>query len=298
MKNSKQYLIIGVMTIAIVALSVWIFISSSKVKEKEAEIAEVVEILDSQKVQLEEEYQEFANELDGYTVTIHNDSLIAQLANEKQKVTDLMQELKKTKSIHARKIRDLKKELVSLRKVISHLVMQIDSLNAQNKALVAENVAVKKRYENATEEAEQLAEEKENLSQVVTRAAIMETYNFQFTPLNKRDRPTKKARKMRTLQFSFTIGKNITTASGMKTVYLRLIRPDGELMTKSADQLMKYEDKMIGYSIEKTFEYGGDALNQILYWKVGEMLPLGTYQADIFIDGNRVGNYTFRIEKK
>ena len=32
--------------------------------------------------------------------------------------------------------------------------------------------------------------------------------------------------------------------------------------------------------------------------KVEEILQIGTYQADFFVDGNRIGSYSFRIEKK
>jgi hypothetical protein len=33
-----------------------------------------------------------------------------------------------------------------------------------------------------------------------------------------------------------------------------------------------------------------------MYWKVEEVLPKGTYRADFFIDGNRVGVFNFEIK--
>jgi hypothetical protein len=34
-----------------------------------------------------------------------------------------------------------------------------------------------------------------------------------------------------------------------------------------------------------------------MYWNVEEVLQIGTYNADFFIDGNLVGSFPFRIEK-
>ena len=47
----------------------------------------------------------------------------------------------------------------------------------------------------------------------------------------------------------------------------------------------------------KKFEYSGQELNDVIYWKIGEILPKGTYKADFFIDGNRVGSFSFNFEK-
>jgi hypothetical protein len=47
----------------------------------------------------------------------------------------------------------------------------------------------------------------------------------------------------------------------------------------------------------KNFEYNGDALNDVIYWKVGEILPKGNYRAEFFVDGNRIGSFSFVFEK-
>jgi len=38
-------------------------------------------------------------------------------------------------------------------------------------------------------------------------------------------------------------------------------------------------------------------LNDVIYWNIGEILPKGKYRIEFFIDGYRIGNFTFVFEK-
>ncbi len=296
-KKKITALLIG-LGIVIAALIALLLYTMNKSSLKDEQIAATEEIMTTEKQQLENEYKDLAGEYDGYTMTIHNDSLLKLFNEEKLKVNKLLEELRTTKTSNAVRISELKKELATLRKVMVHYVNQIDSLNLQNKRLTNENYEVRQKYASASATAEQLSKEKESLNEVVTRAAILEVYNFSMTPLDKRNKATDRASKITTLQFNYTVGKNITAKPGMKTIFMRLTRPDDDVMTKSPDTFFSYENKEIAYSLSKDFEYSGEARNDVLYWKVEEIMQIGTYHADFFADGNRIGSFTFRIEKK
>jgi hypothetical protein len=236
-------------------------------------------------------------EFDGYTSNIHNDSLVKLLNDQKNKVQQLLDELRVTKSTNAKRIAQLKQELATVRKVMIQYVNQIDSLNAANHILKTENVEVKRKFQAANETVQQLSKEKESLHQVVSRASIMEVYNCSMTPLNNKGKKTSWFSQTANLQFNYTVAKNVTAQPGDKTIYLRITRPDGDVLTKSPSNVFTYENKDIAYSASKTFEYTGDAKSDVIYWKVGEILPKGNYRAEFFIDGNRVGSFSFAFEK-
>ena len=217
--------------------------------------------------------------------------------NQKTKVQQLLEELRVTKSTNARRIAELKKELATVRTVMIQYVNQIDSLNAANHVLKTENVEVKRKYKAASETVEQLSKEKDNLHQVVTRASILEVTHFSMTPLNSKGKKTGWFSQTASLQFNYTISKNVTAQPGEKTIYLRITRPDEDVLTKSPSNVFTYENKNISYSAMKNFEYNGDALNDVIYWKVGEILPKGNYRAEFFVDGNRIGSFSFVFEK-
>jgi len=298
MEKKKLNTLLIVLVVVIIALISGLLYTINKSSEKDEQLAATEEVMKQEKEQIQNEYQGLTEDFDGFTMTIHNDSLLRLFDEEKQKVQNLLKELKTTKSTNAIRIAELKKELAAVRKVMIHYVNQIDSLNSLNKTLTSENLEVKRKFQTASATAEQLAKEKESLNETVTRAAVLEVYNFAVTPLNKRNRQTDRAGQITNLQFNYTIGKNITAQPGNKTVFLRLTRPDDEVMTKSHDTFFNYENKQIAYSMSKEIEYTGEAYNGTMYWNVEEIMQVGTYRADFFVDGNRIGSYNFKIEKK
>ena len=295
--KKKILTIISVATVLIIIMAFAVFYFIHKANQKEAEVAEIVEQMKFEKDQVQKEYSNLNEEFGGYTSTIKNDSLIKLLQNQKTKVDQLLNELRITKVTNVRRIAQLKKELASVRVVMIQYVNQIDSLNSANKVLKTENVEVHKKYQAATETVHQLSKEKESLNQVVTRASILEVYNFSMTPLNSKGKKTGWFAQTTNLQFKYTIAKNITSPPGEKTIYLRITRPDNELLTKSPNNVFPFENKDIAYSASKTIEYTGEAKTDVIFWKVGEILPKGTYRAEFFADGNRIGSFTFAFEK-
>ena len=293
-KNAtKIVLIFLIVALAIVSvLLVWMNL------QQKTEMKEMVELMEFEKEQLEDEYEELAIQFDGYqTQDIHNDSLVELLSQEKQRVQDLLEELRITKVTNARRIAELKKELATVRQVMVSYVHQIDSLDRTNKRLVAENQQVKQQYQEAARQAKQLEKERTQLAEVVSRASMLEINHFQMTPLNKRDRKTSIYNQIQKLQFDYTVGRNITNKPGMKTLYMRITRPDGEIMQKSMNDMFRFENSEIAYSVSKDFEYAGEEISGSLYWLVEEILQIGWYNADFFVDGELIGSFPFQIKR-
>ena len=292
-KNKYIALIIGLVVLALcVCALVWMNL------QQKTEMKEMVELMEFEKEQLEDEYEELAIQFDGYqTPDIHNDSLVELLSQEKQRVQDLLEELRITKVTNARRIAELKKELATVRQVMVSYVHQIDSLDRTNKRLVKENQQVKQQYQEVARQAQQLEEERTQLAEVVSRASMLEISHFEMIALNKRDRKTTIYNQIQKLQFDYTIGRNITNKPGMKTLYMRITRPDGEVMQKSLNDVVRFENSEIDYSISKEFEYAGEEISGSLYWLVEEILQIGWYNADFFVDGELIGSFPFQINK-
>ena len=293
-KNTTKIVLISlVAALAVVSLLlVWMNL------QQKTEMKEMVEIMEFEKEQLEDEYEELAIQFDGYqSQDIHNDSLVQLLAKEQQRVQDLREELRITKVTNARRIAELKKELATVRQVMVSYVHQIDSLDRTNKRLVKENQQVKQQYQEVARQAQQLEEERTQLAEVVSRASMLEISSFQMTPLNKRDRKTTVYSQILKLQFDYTIARNITNTPGLKTLYLRVTRPDGEVMQKNVHDVFAFENSEIAYSVSKDFEYEGEEVSGAMYWLVEEILQVGIYNADFFVDGELIGSFPFEIHQ-
>ena len=293
-KNTTKIVLISlVAALAIVSLLlVWMNL------QQKTEMKEMVEIMEFEKEQLEDEYEELAIQFDGYqSQDIHNDSLVQLLAKEQQRVQDLREELRITKVTNARRIVELKKELATVREVMVSYVHQIDSLDRTNKRLVKENQQVKQQYQEVARQAQQLEEERTQLAEVVSRASMLEISHFEMIALDKRDRKSTRYNQIQKLQFDYTIGRNITNKPGIKTLYMRITRPDGEVMQKNVNDVFKFENSEIAYSVSKDFEYAGEEISSSLYWLVEEILQIGWYNADFFVDGELIGSFPFEIRQ-
>ena len=228
---------------------------------------------------------------------MNNDSLVQKLDAEKMKVQRLLEELRTVKATDAARINELKKELATLRSVMRNYIIQIDSLNSLNKKLMEENKSVTSKYQAVAQTASQLQKDKEQLSHKVTLASKLDAVGITVTPINKRGKETNKISKIEQIKVCFTIAKNVTAEVGEKYIYLRIMKPDGDILVKSRADLFHYEDKEINFSTRKLIEYDGEEMNLCLYWNVEEFLYPGDYRVDIFADNYMIGSKSFSLER-
>ncbi len=220
-----------------------------------------------------------------------------QLSNEQAKVQRLREELKTVKATDRAEINRLNNELMSLRKVLRSYVIQIDSLNRINERLSQENKEITSRYKQTTQTLNQVTKEKADLTEKVTLASKLDATAISVQATNKKGKVQKKIKNIEQFIVSFVITKNITAEPGVKTIYVRIMKPDDDILIKNRANTFQYENKNIGYSMKRDIEYGGEEVPVTLYWQVEEFLMPGTYRIDIFADGNRIGSRSFTLEK-
>ena len=289
MDKNKNLIIIIILLIAIIGgVS---FFAFYQVKENK----EMTELFAIEKEEMENEYTTYATQYDELQVQINNDSLRQKLENEQLRTQRLLEELRQVKSSNAAEITRLKKELKTVRAVLRSYVMQIDSLNRINEALTTENKEVKKKYSEATRQINTLAQEKKTLNEKVTLAAQLDATNITIQPKNKKGKTAKKVKDVKKIAVSFTLVKNITAQTGERTLYVRIAKPDNEVLSKNASDTFPYENRNLSYSIKKYIEYTGEEQTVTVYWDVEEYLPAGTYHVYIFADGTMIGQQSFNM---
>lgn len=257
---------------------------------------EMVQLFELEKAEMEDEYSTFATQYDEMQILISNDSLVAQLEREKLRTQQLLEELRATKASNAAEITRLKKELKTVRTVMRSYVVQIDSLNQVNEKLSKENKRVRNQYAEVTKKVETLQEEAKNLSDKVTLAAQLDATGIAIHPRNKKGKETSSVKSIVKFAIDFTIVKNITAPTGERTIYVRIAKPDGMVLTKDASRTFKYENTKLEYSIKKLIEYTGEEQSVTVYWDVEEFLNPGVYTVYLFSDGVMIGEKSFTLE--
>lgn len=256
---------------------------------------EMAQLFELEKEEMSNDYLSYAQQYDELQEIITNDSLRVLLDREKMRVQRLLEELQAVKRSDAAEIMRLKKELKTVREVMRNYVMQIDSLGRLNKQLGDENKKLKRRNEEVVSQVSTLKEEKEALTEKVTIASKLNASNIVVEKNNKRGKTARRIKDLTQLVFHFNIDRNPSAESGVKTVYLRIMKPDNSVLTKSSGNTFAFENTRLTYSIKREVEYGGDAVPVTMYWNVEEFLFEGKYQIDIFIDGNLVGISYFEL---
>ncbi len=262
-------------------------------KEEQEKLKQLEELAELNKLEMQNEYEDFARQYNELRMQVTNDSLVAQLEQEQQRAEALLAELKKTKSDNAAEILRLKKELATLRAILRNYVMQIDSLNRLNQELHNENQSLRSENRQAQQHITSLTTEKETLSDKVAIASQLDANNIQAIAKNKRGKQREKVKDIKQFQISFNIARNVTAQTGMKSIYVRILTPTGSVLTQGGT--FSYENRELEYSIRKDVEYNGEDLPVIVYWDVNETLSAGAYRVDIFADGNNIGTTSFTL---
>jgi len=288
LKQNKILSIVFVVAVLLIAVLAILYFSKQKQME------EIVSELNVEKMELTREYEELA--LD-FSFQTDIDSINNQLQHERERIEQLIEEIKTIKATNASKIREYKKELSTLRNVLKNYIIQIDSLNQRNKQLTEENKEYQQKYTNIKSTMTVLKKEKKNLEEKVDIASQLELKNIAAKGLTSKNKVTKKNNKVAKIRICFTIKKNITAPVGEKTVYMRIERPDKSLLMQSLNDKFKYEGSEINFSSKRTIEYEGKDLDVCIYYNVDEgELMKGEYLSDIFIDGKNVGTVTFELK--
>lgn len=284
---------IGIAAIVALLLIGAVVYLGTNLKKAQDEKNEIQELMEMDRLEMENEYRGFTQQYDELKNTIQNDTLAQQLTAERQRAQQLLEELQRVKNDDYKEITRLRKELAEVRAVMRHYIQQIDSLQRINQALVAENTEVKEKYNAAASQISSLNTEREQLKETVSIASQLNATGISVTPRNKRNKEAKKVKDVTSLIVNFNIARNPTAKTGGRNAYIRIMKPDNTPLTNG--ETCKYENKNIEVSIKKYIEYDGEELAVSGIWQVQEYLQAGTYRVSIFVDERMIGSSSFTL---
>lgn len=225
-----------------------------------------------------------------------NDTINEQLYVAQTKVKDLLLEVEQTKKLSIERITQYQREVTTLRDIMRNYIVQIDSLNRRNQILMAENLEVKEQVRQVESQNVQLSQQKQQLEQNLQRAAQLEATDLLAEGVNNRNRETRAANRTTMIRVSLTLPRNITAKRGAKNIYVRIMRPDQLLLSKSPNDLFQFENLRIQYSAAREVNYEGNELPVALFWdNEGQPFMPGVYTVDVFADGNNIGTTTVEL---
>lgn len=266
-----------------------------KLADKEKELEELRQLAELDKREMENQYAEFASQYGELKKSVKDDSLITRLNQEQARAEALLKELKQTKANSSAEILRLKKELATVRAVLRDYIRQVDSLQRINQTLIGERDEALAVVARTKEENSNIQERNSQLNEKVAIAAQLNATGVSVTALKKNGKAAKKSKDVARFAVSFNITRNVTAAAGSRTVYVRLLKPNQQVVGQAGN--FQYENRSIGYSAAKNVEYNGQETHVTIYVTVSEFLSAGVYTAYIFADGQMIGSGSMQMSK-
>ena len=261
--------------------------------EKDKELADLRQLAEMDRREMENEYAQFAAQYGELKMTIRDDSLSARLEAEQRRAEKLMEELKKVKSTNASEILRLRRELETVRAVLREYIRKVDSLQQLNQNLVVERDSARREVARARQENSTMAQHNASLSEKVAIAAQLNATGISIQTLKANGKPAKKMKNIKRFCINFTITRNVTAQAGNRPVYLRLMKPGKQVVSPHGS--FNYEGKQIEYSAVKSIEYTGQEVSVTMYVDINEFISAGQYTVHIFTDGELIGSGCINI---
>jgi FtsZ-binding cell division protein ZapB len=248
---------------------------------------------------LTQEKDSLANELQkmihGYdTMRTSNDTLNARLEKEKERIKKLLA----INASNVTLIRKYRAEITTMREIMKSYIVQIDSLNTRNKLLAAENQDIKLQMDEVQKTNVELSKEREELSTKVVIASVIQAKDILATPLNKSRKETTRLDRIDKIRVCFTLRENPIATAGEKTVYLRILRPDSLAITSSPDNLFDFNGSKMIYTASRKADYMNQDIEMCIFVDNTGDFIVGTFKAELYLEGSRIGETTFMITKR
>lgn len=299
-KNTRDKLVIAGAVAVLLIVSLLAYVAIDARSELAAAAAANEELrLQNEQLQLAGEYETLNNEFKNYesrTQYISNDSILIKYGEAKEKVEKLLLELKTQKITSQKRIKELQDEIKTLKGVMRHYVVIIDSLGKENEGLRAENAQIKTKNRELNTQVTATKQANEDLTKRMTLAEKLNVSGLSLTALKSNGKTEKKITKAKQLKVSFTIPQNNSTPVGEKTIYVRITNPEGTLL--GGNGTFPFEGTQVQYTERKIIEYEGEEIAGLaIYWNVNTALNPGQYTVEVFADNYRLASQKFTFDK-
>jgi predicted nuclease with TOPRIM domain len=292
-KNKSFYFLL-ITTILLLFSNIFFIYKFYTVRKEKVYVQVVLSNTEEEKKQIEEQLKDMLNQYN--TLKTDNAKISAELEQEKQKIKDLLEEIKNIKKVNAYQINQYKKELQTLREIMRSYIVQIDSLNTRNKILTEENRKVKSEYKKVITEKEELEQKKQELEQKVDIASTLRAININSVAVNDRGKEVSKAKRATKIRVCFTLTENAIVKPGNRFVYIRIARPNKEILPNPDGELFTFMGNQLLYSARREIDYQNKDLDVCIYWTNDGTLTEGVYNVDIFCDGKQIGSDEFMLK--
>ncbi len=247
--------------------------------------------LQTQLNQLRTEYEKVKSE---------NSDLQTQLTTRDEEIKSKMAEIQRLISVGGpAEVARAKAELAKLKHMNNLYVAQIDSLNRQNKELLAANENLTTNLTDERSRNDNLSAENSRLAGKVAAGSVLKamsivTEGLKYNSKGK-ESVTNKAKQVQKMRTKFMLTENKVVDQGPLDVYLRILGPDGSVV--SSDQsTFASNGQTLAYTYKQTIDYNNQETPVEITWAKGSQFAKGTYNVELYHNGVLIGKSTAMLK--
>ena len=299
-ENKKQKTLFYFLIIFLLLATVgYLAIEINSLNEKNKSLSEKSKY---QKTKLEDERDKVMFDLEKMkfsydTLMVSNDSLNLEFIEQKQQIESLLKKVK-SKDYSLYKI---KEEANTLRRIMKGYIHTIDSLNTlninlQNSLTIKTNELSKVQNEN-----QNIKTENQELLETVAKGSILQASNIVAQGIRIKNTgkqvETTRASRVNMLKGCFTLVENKIAPNGNLFIYLRIIAPNGKVLTSASSESISIDNgPSVETSVKRQINYQNTNTDVCVYYEVEQVLNSGTYLVEIYSDKHKIGNTSFALK--
>ncbi|AOW10582.1 hypothetical protein [Flavobacterium gilvum] len=285
--NQSLKAVIAVLAILLVGSLVYIFKMSSDVETVQAEVVKV----GSEKESVMKDLQDLKTTYDA--AIAENTSMSEELIQERDKVVNLMDELKKSNG----DLSKYKSQVKTMQKHMNELMKENESLKTQNATLTTQRDSTVVVLGQAQKFNEVLVGQNEELSKTVEKGAKLSILNLQTSAYklksSGKEIATDKASRADVLKISFTIAENSIAKSGDKDYYVQVIDSKNNVLGEA--KTVNFGAKELSYSFISSVKYENKTV-QVSQDLPGKNFEKGLYTVNVFDKDQLVSATNFTLK--
>lgn len=296
-QDSKKVIVIIVITIllGVNALLLWQFF------DKKTHLEQVSRELDTtmaEKESLSAELQRVKTEYE--KLNQENASLQNQLSAKDEEIRLKIAQIQKLINTgDAAQLKKAKEELNSLRQLNQNFIAQIDSLNASNKILSEQNFSLNQTLSSANTKVSSLTQENSVLSNKVAIASVLKTSNLKALGVryknSGKETETNRSKSTDRIKTCFTIMENLVVEKGPKDIFVRVLSPDGAVMSTTSETFI-FNGQATLYTTKESIMYENRNTDLCVYWEKGNTYNPGKYTIELYCESNQIGVVSLELK--
>lgn len=283
--NNRIFLILAVILLVLSGVLGWqLFEQKAENDRKAAEIM----ALNEEKAGIMAELEELQSQYS--TLEEEKGELTDELAAQQAEVERLLGEVEKYKG-DAEKLRWYRGQLAAFKDKYSSLEAKYDSIVLVADSLKGETQSLQGNLSEQKNLNQNLTNENMQLANKVALGSMLAAYKISVEGIRgKKDKVTTRAKKVEKMRMCFTLSENPIAKAGTKTIYIRIVDPEGKVLTKGRGDEFDFEGGSMAYSLAEEIDYQNKQQDICLYYEAGtDKFQVGKQSIEIYTDKVLIG---------